>query len=65
MADMINAYKILIGNPEGKKLLRRLRRRWDDNMRHENMKNCCGKCVKSCGGGQCLLFVVKTKVHDL
>jgi hypothetical protein len=26
-----NAYRILVGKPEGKKPLGRLRRRWDDN----------------------------------
>jgi hypothetical protein len=30
MGDMINAYKILIGKPEGKKLLGRPRCRWED-----------------------------------
>jgi hypothetical protein len=28
-----NAYRILVGKPEGKRLLRRLRRRWMDNIK--------------------------------
>jgi hypothetical protein len=33
MREMINAYKMLVGIPEGKKLLRKHRRRWEDNTR--------------------------------
>jgi hypothetical protein len=32
MGKMRNAYKILIGKPERKRQLRRLRCRWEDNM---------------------------------
>jgi hypothetical protein len=32
MADMRNAYKILIGKHEGKRPLGRSRRRWEDNI---------------------------------
>jgi hypothetical protein len=28
-----NAYRILVGNPEGKSPLGRLRRRWEDNIK--------------------------------
>jgi hypothetical protein len=28
-----NAYRILVGKPEGKRLLGRPRRRWEDNIR--------------------------------
>jgi hypothetical protein len=31
--EMRNAYKILFGKPEGKRLLRRAMRRWKDNIR--------------------------------
>jgi hypothetical protein len=31
MAEMTNAYTILVGKPEGKKPLRRLRHRWENN----------------------------------
>jgi hypothetical protein len=31
--EKMNAYKILVGKPEGKKPLRRPRRRWEDNIR--------------------------------
>jgi hypothetical protein len=30
---MRNAYNILVGKPEGKKLLERHERRWEDNIR--------------------------------
>jgi hypothetical protein len=30
---MRNVYKILVGKPEGKRSLGRLRRRWEDNIR--------------------------------
>jgi len=33
MGERRNAYKILGGNPEGKRLLRRHTRRWEDNIR--------------------------------
>jgi hypothetical protein len=33
MEEMRNAYKILVGNPEGEVPLGRPRRRWDDNIR--------------------------------
>jgi hypothetical protein len=33
MVHMINAYKIKVGKPEGKRPLRGPRRRWDDNIR--------------------------------
>jgi hypothetical protein len=33
MGKMINAYSILIGNPEGKRPLGRPSRRWEDNIR--------------------------------
>jgi hypothetical protein len=33
MEEMRNAYKVLVRNPEGKRLLRRPRHRWDDNIK--------------------------------
>jgi hypothetical protein len=33
MGEMRNAYYILIGNSEGKRLLGRIKRRWEDNIR--------------------------------
>jgi hypothetical protein len=33
MEEMRNAYTILVGKPEGKRPLRRHRRRWDENIR--------------------------------
>jgi hypothetical protein len=35
MGKMRNAYKILVGNPEGKRPLVRLRRRCEDNIRKD------------------------------
>jgi hypothetical protein len=35
---MRNAYKILVGKPEGKRSLERPRRRWEDNIRMELME---------------------------
>jgi hypothetical protein len=33
MAEVRNAYRILVGNPEKKRPLGRLSRRWDDNIK--------------------------------
>jgi hypothetical protein len=33
MVRKINTYKILIGKPEGKRQLGRLRRRWENNIK--------------------------------
>jgi hypothetical protein len=33
MGEKMNAYRILMGKPEGKKALGRLRRRWLDNIK--------------------------------
>jgi hypothetical protein len=33
MGGKINAYRILVGNPEGKRPLERLRRKWVDNIK--------------------------------
>jgi hypothetical protein len=33
MGEMINAYKILVGNPEGKRLFGRPRCKWKDSIR--------------------------------
>jgi hypothetical protein len=35
MWEKRNAYRILVGNPEGKRSLGRLRRRWVDNIKIE------------------------------
>jgi len=41
MGGMRNSYKILFGNPEGKKLLERSRRRWEDNIRMDLREIVC------------------------
>jgi hypothetical protein len=33
MGEMKNPYEILVGKPEGKRPLRRPRRRWEDNIK--------------------------------
>jgi hypothetical protein len=33
MGQKLNAYRILVGKPEGKRPLRRRRRRWEDNIK--------------------------------
>jgi hypothetical protein len=33
MRETTNAYRILVGNPEGKRPLGRPRRRWEDNVK--------------------------------
>jgi hypothetical protein len=38
MRDMKNAYKVLVGKPEGKRPLGRPGRKWDDNIRM-NLRN--------------------------
>jgi hypothetical protein len=35
MGEAMNAYRILVGNPEGKRPLGRPRRRWVDNIKME------------------------------
>jgi hypothetical protein len=38
MGEVIDAYKILVGNPEGKRSLGGPRRRWEDNIKTDNRK---------------------------
>jgi hypothetical protein len=38
MEEVRNAYKILVGIPEGKRSLGRPRRRWEDNIRMDLME---------------------------
>jgi ribosome biogenesis protein Nip4 len=35
MGEVRGAYNILIGRPEGRRLLRRPRRRWEDNIKRD------------------------------
>jgi hypothetical protein len=41
---MINTYKILVGKREGKRLIGRPKRRWEDNIKTD---------LKEIGGGGC------------
>jgi hypothetical protein len=36
MGEKRNTYRILVGNPEGKRPLRRSRRRWEDNIKMDH-----------------------------
>jgi len=50
---MRNAYKILVGRPEGKRSLGRPRRRWEDNIRMKLKETGVGRCeMDSSGSGQ-------------
>jgi hypothetical protein len=52
LEEMRNSYTILVGNPEGKRLHGRPRRRWESNVKM-GLKNGIGGCgVDSCGTGQ-------------
>jgi hypothetical protein len=40
--DMKGVYRILVGKPEGKRLLGRHRRRWEDNIKMDLQEVECG-----------------------
>jgi hypothetical protein len=42
MTEKRNAYRFLVGNPEGKRPLERLGRRWEDNIKTYLTKIGCG-----------------------
>jgi hypothetical protein len=42
MGEDRGVYKILVGKPEGKRLLGRPRRRWEDNIKAHLQKVVCG-----------------------
>jgi len=42
MGERRGVYRVMVGKPEGKSLLRRPRRRWDDNMKMDLHKLGCG-----------------------
>jgi hypothetical protein len=42
MGEVRGVYRILVGKPEGKRLLGRPRRRWEDNIRMDLQKVGCG-----------------------
>jgi hypothetical protein len=41
MGEMRNAHNILVGKPQGKRPLRRARRRWEDNITMDLREICC------------------------
>ena len=42
MGDRTGAYRVLVGKPEGKRSLRRQRRRWEDNIKMDLQEVGCG-----------------------
>jgi hypothetical protein len=42
MGERLDVYKVLVGKPEGKKPLRRPRRRWGDNIKMDLQEVGCG-----------------------
>ena len=42
MGERRGVYKILVGKPEGKRLLGRPRRRWEDNIKMDRQEVGCG-----------------------
>jgi hypothetical protein len=42
MEESRGVYRDLVGKPEGKRQLERLRRRWEDNIKIDLQKVCCG-----------------------
>jgi hypothetical protein len=42
MGDRRGAYRVLVGRPEGKRPLGRLRRRWEDNIKMDLQEVGCG-----------------------
>jgi hypothetical protein len=42
MGEKIDVYRVLVGKPEGKRLLGRPRRRWEDNMKMNLQEVGCG-----------------------
>jgi len=49
MEEMRNAYNILVGKPEGKRPLGRLKRTWEDNIRID-LINRVGRCGLGASG---------------
>ena len=44
MGERRGVYRVLVGKPEGKRLLGRPRRRWEDNIKMNHLEVGCG-CV--------------------
>jgi len=42
MGERRDVYRVLIGNPEGKRILGRPRRKWEDNIKMDVQKIGCG-----------------------
>jgi hypothetical protein len=48
MAEKRNAYRLLVGKPEGRRPLGRPRHRWLDNIRMDLVEVGWGQCMKTC-----------------
>jgi hypothetical protein len=53
MGEGRGLYRVLVGRPEGRRPLRRPRRRWEDNIRMDLREVGCGKIKKNEMGGAC------------
>jgi hypothetical protein len=45
MGERIVAYRVLVRNPQGKRLLGRPRRRWEDNIKVDLLEVGCGAWI--------------------
>jgi hypothetical protein len=64
MAEMRNAYSVLVGKPEGKRRLGRPRRRWEGNIRLDLGKSVGRRGLDMSGsGGSQWQAVVKTVMN--
>ena len=64
MGEKIGVYRVLVGKPEGKRLLGRPRRRWEDNIKMDLQEVGCGgmdwiELAEDRGRWQALLNAVK------
>jgi hypothetical protein len=51
MGEGRGVYRVLVGKPEGKRLLGRPRRRWEDNIRMDLQEVGCGCGLDRAGSG--------------
>jgi hypothetical protein len=51
MEERRSVYRVLVGKPEGKEPLGRLRRRWEDNIKMDLQEMVCGDELDRAGSG--------------